>query len=992
MNALVLHSLFFVSGAAGLIYEVVWVRQFGTVFGSTVYSVALVTALFMCGLGLGGYAAGRFADASFREDPRSPLRWYGRVELAIGALALALAFLLPRLAPLAAQIAHYVPDEAGFQRLSAASSIARYAVAAALLAPITLLMGATLTLLIRYTVGRDVDAAGWRISFLYAANTAGAALGCLLTDTALVPAFGLLGTQALAVGLNLVAGAGALALARADLGPRIAPLEPAAGSEPAGASGGRWRVAAACTGLALGLTGFASMGMQVVWFRHLVSVHGSARTTFGMVLFVILTGIWTGSLIGSACDRRLRRPLALFAVAIALFVASALGALAYFDAYQVMVHRGAIFLRSPPKTDFAWTLAGHWTVLRPALLVVGLPILFLGAAFPLANAHVQRLAASVGRRAGALYLANTAGAVAGSLAAGFLLLPALGTQRATLVVVAAALLAVAALQGAQWSERAASARSSALFAVCFALPLLALGAWARLPADFLLQRSLVHLNQSADGRLGVRNMETLRLLALREGVNETIAVMEYPDLSRGLFTNGHSMSNNQVDAQRYMRAFSHIPLLIHERPRTAMVMCFGVGNTLHSALLHPLERVDLVDLSEDVLEHAHWFAKTNHDALHDPRVQVFVNDARQHLRMTPPESYDLITGEPPPITHAGVVALYSREFFALARSRLRPGGLISYWLPIRQAAPDAVRSLVRGFVDVFPDSVLLSGGRGELILLGRVGGPPQLDPERVRARLAELPQVAADLHAVYLGRLQELFSTFVASSDTMRAATFSSPPLTDDRPILEYSTPSESRIFNLPANLFDVSDAASWCPKCLAPRSGPSDDAPETYAVHLELMRELYAHPFFLRARPGEFRQPVPRMPAGDVAEAEVRRSLFLRSVLGLGPSEHQRARELVAAGELEEGIRLLEDVVLLVPGDAEARADLGEAYLGAGRASEACQELALALAMSPALERARSAAAGCPPATSAPAGETTSDASAPRSRHARASHRGPSP
>ena len=698
MNALALHVLFFASGAAGLIYEVVWVRQFGTVFGSTVYSIALVTALFMLGLGLGGYAAGRFADARFREDPRSPLRWYGFVELAIGALALALAYGLPRLAPLAAQIAHYVPDASGFYRLAAASSLARYAVAAALLAPITLLMGGTLTLLIRYAVGRDVEAAGWRISLLYAANTAGAALGCLLTDTALVPAFGLFGTQALGVGLNLCAGAGALALARAARIPAPAPLGATAAGEATGSNGRGWRAAVALTALALGLTGFASMGMQVVWFRHLVAVHGFTRPTFSLLLFVILTGIWTGSLVGSACDRRLRRPLALFAVVIALFVASALGALAVFDAADVQAHRNAFFMGSPPATDFGWAVATQWTSLRPALLVVGLPIFFLGAAFPLANAHVQRLAASVGQRAGALYLANTAGAVAGSLAGGFLLLPALGTQRATLVLVAAALCAVAALKGAQWSERARAPRSAAVFAFCFALPLLALVAWARLPSDFLLRRSLTHLNQ-------------LRLVALREGVNETIAVLEYPDLSRGLFTNGHSMSNNQVDGQRYMRAFSHVPLLIHEHPRTAMVMCFGVGNTLHAALLHPLERVDLVDLSEDVLDHAHWFAATNHDALRDPRVRVFVNDARQHLRMTPPESYDLITGEPPPITQAGVVSLYTREFFALARSRLRPGGLISYWLPIRQATPDAVRSLVRSFVEVFPDSVLLSGGR-----------------------------------------------------------------------------------------------------------------------------------------------------------------------------------------------------------------------------------------------------------------------------------------
>ena len=322
----------------------------------------------------------------------------------------------------------------------------------------------------------------------------------------------------------------------------------------------------------------------------------------------------------------------------------------------------------------------------------------------------------------------------------------------------------------------------------------------------------------------------------------------------------------------------------------------------------------------------------------------------------------------------------------LARSRLRPGGLISYWLPIRQAAPDAARSLVRGFVDVFPDSVLLSGGRGELILLGRVGGPPQLHPGHVRARLAELPLVAKDLHDVYLGRLQELFSTFVASADTMRNATFSSPALTDDRPVLEYSTPSDRRVFNLPANLFDVSDAASWCPKCLAPRAGPADDAPETYAVHIELMRRLYSEPFFLRARPGEFRQPVPRVPDGEVAAAEVRRSLFLRSVLGLGPSEHYRAKKLVAAGQLAEGIRVLEDVVLLVPGSAEAHADLGGAYRGAGRTTEACRELQRALALSPALERARTGAASCPPVTSGRAGGTTSGASAPRSRPARAS------
>src|SRR4029453_5868946 len=180
-----------------------------------------------------------------------------------------------------------------------------------------------------------------------------------------------------------------------------------------------------------------------------------------------------------------------------------------------------------------------------------------------------------------------------------------------------------------------------------------------------------------------------------------------------------------------------------------------------------------------VLDHAGWFEAANHGAIRDPRVHVFVNDGRQHLRMTPPASYDLITGEPPPIANAGVAALYSREFFALARSRLRPGGLFSYWLPIRQVSAGAALAVVRALVEVFPDSVLLSGAGSELILLGALDGPPRLDPNAVRARLAAPPPGAPDLRRRYLDRIQELVATFAASADTMRRASTRTEPVTD---------------------------------------------------------------------------------------------------------------------------------------------------------------------------------------------------------------------
>src|SRR5262247_4646056 len=208
-----LYVLFFFSGAAGLIYQIVWVREFGNVFGNTVYSTSLVFAVFMCGLGAGSYVAGRWADRHYLDEPRVLLRAYGYVEAAIAGLGVGISALLPRLGELSATISAYAPGPGGWYAPTPMSLLARYAIAVALLAPITGLMGGTLTLLIRRLVRRDVHAAGSRIGIIYGVNTAGAAAGCFLTDWAFIPSAGLWVTQLAAVGLNLVAAIGALRLA-----------------------------------------------------------------------------------------------------------------------------------------------------------------------------------------------------------------------------------------------------------------------------------------------------------------------------------------------------------------------------------------------------------------------------------------------------------------------------------------------------------------------------------------------------------------------------------------------------------------------------------------------------------------------------------------------------------------------------------------------------------------------------------------------------------
>src|SRR5437667_4565035 len=208
-----LYLLFFFSGLSGLIYQVVWVRLFGNAFGNTLYSTSLVVAVFMLGLGVGSWLAGAWADRRYATQPESLLRAYGYFELAIGVLGLAVSALLPHLSNVSALVPSYSRDPNGWYVLSTTSYLTRGAIAIVLLTPVTLLMGGTLTLLIRHLVRKDFDIGGWRIAVLYGINTVGAALGCLLTDFALVPASGLRGAQMVAVFFNILAAVGALYLA-----------------------------------------------------------------------------------------------------------------------------------------------------------------------------------------------------------------------------------------------------------------------------------------------------------------------------------------------------------------------------------------------------------------------------------------------------------------------------------------------------------------------------------------------------------------------------------------------------------------------------------------------------------------------------------------------------------------------------------------------------------------------------------------------------------
>jgi len=809
-----MYLLFFFSGISGLIYEVVWVRMFGNLFGNTIYSAAIVTSVFMLGLGLGSYIAGIWSDSGYKKGKALKLfRTYGYAELGIAILGLLIALTFPVLEGFSGSFASYAIDARGWHHLSLVSHLSQFLAAIILMLPVTTLMGATLSLLIRQLVAEDVKAAGWRIGVLYGFNTAGAALGCFCTDLFLVPMVGLLRTQLLAIAINITVGFAAIFLTKkAAIAESPLVLSESAdcrsdAAHPPFASGIVMPIA-----LALFFSGFASMGMEIVWFRFLSACLGGFRVVFSLLLTVILVGIWLGSLAGGYSVKRWGKPVERYMLVQAIFIFSTPLLLVAFNGSQGEVYLMKRILQLPSAMGLS-RLTQIWGIARPILAVIGLPSFLIGFSFPLANAVVQRLERHVGRRAGGLYLANTLGAVLGALVAGFMLLPGLGSQRSVLVLCFASCLVLFFLQIAKIKEQPALQGwpRVGLFIGCIFIACAILIPWSLLPANYLTIKSFPSLSAEQ------------RILTTSEGLNEMLMVIDNPSGKRNLFTNGHSMSGTNMKLQRYMRAFVHLPLLQMADPQSVLVICFGVGNTVHAASLHPtIRRLDIVDLSEQILNHASYFRDSNRDVLADKRVAVFINDGRLHLQMMPPAHYDLITLEPPPISFAGVSSLYSREFYELARSRLKRDGFVTQWMPLYQVSPAVSLSMVRAFLDVFPNAVMLSGMHKELILMGRESTTATFDPNGCSANLARAPLVQSDLQRIHMGTLTEIVGTFVANSADLHQATRKAEAVTDDNRSMEYGMISKFGETGLPAELFKVNGVAAWCPDCFAngkPRS-----------------------------------------------------------------------------------------------------------------------------------------------------------------------------
>lgn len=779
-------AVYALSGAAALVYEVAWTRLLTLSLGHGIAAASTVLAAFMGGLAVGAGVAGPMSD----HTPRvRAMRLYAGLELAIAALALAMPLGLHLVEPL---LARAYADGAG----GPAFPVLRLLTSVLFVALPAVAMGATFPLVARWYVPA-ASAATRDAGALYAANTVGAALGALATGFLLLPSLGLRGTTWVGVAMNLiVAGAAwSLAVRSARVGsvaedgasPAIALAEvpPAVRAAPRTGKKARAVVAAAVSvtapspprpmlaAVALGVSGFLSLALQIVWSRLLAPILGPTTYAFSLVVAIFITGLALGALLGRRLADRAVQPAAGLAVVLAAAVTAVTISASTIDGGL----RAMAAAVAEPQATFESVL------LRQVLLVGAwlLPLaLALGCAFPLAIKTGTGRDESLGSDLGLIYAVNTIGAIAGSLAAGFVLIPAWGLHgslRALGLGATAAAVALVLAAGVRGGARVWAVAGCVVAAAATAL----LPNWN--PA--LMSSGAYKYASSMSPEALQVSLAAGHLVYYKEGAVATVSVRQAAGTT-SLAIDGKVDASNAGDMLT-QRLLAHVPMLLHPAPRTAAILGLGSGVTLSAALRHPVERVDVLEISPEVVEASRFFEPENAAALKDPRTRLILGDGRTHV-MLGQSRYDVIVSEPSNPWMAGIASLFTREFFTSAKARLAPGGVLCQWAHTYDISAEDLRSIVGTFASVFPDTTLWLVGDGDVLLVGS-NGPMAPHVAALPERWAARPEAVADLTSVGARSPFALLSLLVAEGPAVSRFAGSAPLQTDDYAGVEFSGP-----------------------------------------------------------------------------------------------------------------------------------------------------------------------------------------------------------
>jgi spermidine synthase len=932
--------LYLLSGAAALLYEVVWLRLLTLSMGHTSRAVGILLAAFMGGLAVGAWTAGRSASSM---TPARALRAYALLEAFIAACALILPALLAAVHPILRWV--YAGDDAGSFEITIAL------LALVLLSVPTAAMGATYPVAVRWIEGSDRSnrserSVAFDVGGLYAVNTVGAALGAGLTGFALLPLLGIRGTTIVGVLLNVAVAGGALLLAkrqparertRGDLELTVPDagvartrrndgvarrLQPARrGDQPEAVPVTSRRVGPRIAATALGISGCVALVCQVTWTRTLAMVLGPTTYAFSAMVVAVITGLAVGSAVAAwRAPRSPVRAMTWLGFVMIAAAAAALAASIAIDRLPLVVAS----LVSRPDVTFGAVL-----VMQVALAIaIQLPMsIAFGAAFPLAIAAADSTPATVPRDASVVYATNTLGAIVGAIAASFVLIPTFGIQGSVRLAVI-----VAAVAGAVITWRAESGspvRVAAMLggAVTVALALAA-PEWnvAR-----LANGSYRYAPAFAAGDIET-GLEAGRLVYYREGAAGTVSVRDVPG-ARSLAIDGKVDASNAGDMLT-QKLLAHLPLLLHPNPRRVCVIGLGSGVTLGASLTHPVERVDVVEISPEVVEASSFFAAENHNALNDPRTELIIGDGRSHLLLST-EQYDVIISEPSNPWMTGVATLFTREFFLAARARLAPGGILMQWAHTYSISDADLRSIVATFASVFPEGSAWLVAESDLLLVGATGPIVALD-DGISAAWSR-PGVATDLAEAAVRDPFSVLSLYVAGGGELQNYAGDALVQTDDRLLLEYSAPRTIYGFFQRANVERLRDVERSARQPQAVARARAEATPAEWRNRgLMQLRAGAVDLAYADLRNAVMGAPADAEALQGLARAAARSGRLegterLLSEIGTVPALVELSFLRAVLGRVDEAIGAARDAVVRNPTDRSALVQLASMYADAG-------------------------------------------------------------
>jgi spermidine synthase len=925
---------FFVSGACGLIHEVAWTRLLRLIMGNTTFSITTVLCAFMGGLALGSYLGGRLIDRR-----RDPLRVFAILEGSIGIYCFLLPWLTNGAEPLYRFL--YQNTHTSFYVFS----LIRFVFSGVILLIPATFMGATLPVLTRFLT-RSPSAIGKSVGTLYAINTFGAVLGAFISGFVLIPALGVTHTIYLASMFNLLVSITGFWLYRktrylseGELAPEK-PLASLAGRTkdkrlkkakivgPAHKQSiqyGRGALIGLLWGY--GLSGFAALVYEIAWTRVLSLLIGSTVYAFSLMLTAFVVGIAVGSIVYARFVDQVRDPMRALAIIQIGIGGSALMVVPFIDQLPFFV-TGVI----ARYVGSFWALQmAEFTFCLGMMLI---PTTLMGAAFPLASRLYNQQSSSVGRTVGDVYGANTIGNILGAFLGGFVLIPFVGIQNTILVAVSANILVSFVFL---ILTQSLSQMTKWLIIACIALITGAcinvVPGWDPGRMSFGPYHTALHLSPESDfSRVALEKLETsTRVLFHEEGLSTTVTVKEIDKKALALYVNGKPDASTHTDLP-HQELVAHIPLMFHPRPRSALVIGLASGISVGSVGRYPLEKIDCVEISPAIVEACRYFEEYNYHILDDSRVEIIVNDGRNHLLLTD-RSYDVIMSQPSNPYLAGVADLFTQEYFELCRDRLNDGGVMCTWMQSYRMDLDTFQSIVKTFHSIFPDMSLWRSGKTDCLLIG-TKGTHTMNYNIFKQRLA-FKGIADDLKRIDIHNGPEFLAYLVMGGKGVKGFSDSAGIHTDDNALVEFSAPRfmGRTIFQLP--LLEAIEEHRETNLDFLKIQG------EDPTILEEMAQDRKTAERFIAARSQVFWAYIfYNSNQGQKASAALKKAAELNPsdtmLKEFNDADRHRAFKLAQAGQMEQAVSLYRTMVERVPGDEKAHYNLALALKLMGNLNEA--------------------------------------------------------